>query len=74
MYNARMNGALNNKSIESETEMVMINRDCERKLMELKARIREESDHLSSSEDPVINITITLGSELPSPPSLRKNH
>lgn len=37
--------------------------------MELKARIHEESDHLSSNGDPVINITITLGTGLPSPPN-----
>lgn len=41
--------------------------------MELKARIREENDHLSSNGDPVINITITLGSGLPSPSSFQRD-
>ena len=60
--------------MESETEMMAVtNSECDTRLMELKARIREENDHLSSSGDPVINITITLGSGFPSPPSLHKD-
>lgn len=31
------------------------------RLRRTKTRIREEHDHLSSNGDPVINITITLG-------------